>query len=244
MGSQTPQMQLKGPASQDLLNEIDVLQRMLNFSGKMVLELGCGAAEKTRQIAEKTDVKSIVASEVDEQQHAKNLLIHDLPRVRFKDFGAEDIAESDDSFDIILMFKSLHHVPLESLSKAFSEMHRVLKPGGQLYVSEPVFDGAFNEVLRVFHDEEHVRQKAFDAVQEAIEQGGFQLKEEYFFRNEIRMASFEQYEQRMLNVTHTDHELTSQQYDEVKRRFLANESDAGFVFEIPNRVDLLSKVAS
>ncbi len=236
-------MQLKGPVEQDLVNEIEVLQRMLDFDDKVILELGCGAAEKTRQIAEQTGVKAVIASEVDQEQHAKNLKISDLPKVTFKDFGAEKIGEPDESVDIILMFKSLHHVPLDLLQDAFSEMHRVLKPGGLLYVSEPVFEGAFNEVLRVFHDEEYVRQKAFDAVLEATLKAGFPLQEEYFFRNQIRMTSFEQYEDRLLNVTHTDHRLTTEQYEEVKRRFLANESDAGFVFEVPNRVDLLVKTA-
>ena len=234
-------MQLKGPIEQDLKNEIDVLYRMLDFKGKTILELGCGAAEKTRQISETAEVNQIIAAEVDEIQHQKNLRIAGLKNVVFKAYGAEEIGEPDESIDIILMFKSLHHVPLNFLDQAFGEMHRVLKPGGLLYISEPVFDGPFNEVLRVYHDEEHVRQVAFRAVQAAAG-SNFNLLEEYFFRNRIQMASFEQYEQRMLNVTHTQHKLTDEQHKEVKRRFLSNKSEAGFVFDTPNRVDLLQKV--
>lgn len=162
----------------------------------------------------------------------------------FKDFGAEKINEADQSVDIILMFKSLHHVPLESLNLAFSEMHRVLKSDGLIYISEPVFECPFNEVLRVYHDEERVRAKAFDAIQTAVGGGLFQLEPEYFFRNQIRLSSFEQYETNMLNVTHTEYVLTSEQKKEVKRRFLSNQSESGFVFDIPNRVDLLKKIAA
>ena len=108
-----------------------------------------------------------------------------------------------------------------------------------MYLSEPVFAGAFNEIMRLFHDEEHVRQQAFNAIERVIGQGMFELSEEYFFRNEIRMQSWEQYETNILGVTHTNHNLSDELLATVKSRFLAARSDAGFVFEIPNRVDLL-----
>lgn len=53
-------MQLTGPVEQDLVNEIDVLKHMLEFDNKTVLELGCGAADKTRQIAEQASVSTIL----------------------------------------------------------------------------------------------------------------------------------------------------------------------------------------
>ncbi|MAV25684.1 MAG: SAM-dependent methyltransferase [Gammaproteobacteria bacterium] len=234
-------MQLKGPETQPVQNETEVITRMLPLAAATILELGCGGAEKTRWIAENTDVAQIVAAEVDEQQHAKNLKVIDLPKVRFCAYGAEGIDESDASFDAVLMFKSLHHVPVGLMEKAFSEIHRVLKPGGWLYVSEPVFAGAFNEIMRLFHDEEHVRQQAFNAIERAVGQGNFDLTEEYFFKNEIKMQSWEHYERNILGVTHTNHNLSDDLVETVKSRFLAARNDAGFVFEIPNRVDLLRR---
>lgn len=243
MSTATPVMSLTGPESQDLTNEISVLQQMLSFDQAKVLELGCGAAEKTRMIVAKTSVESVVAAEVDEIQHQKNLAVKDLDRVTFKAYGAEAIEEIDESFDIVLMFKSLHHVPLDLLDKAFDEIHRVLKPGGHAYISEPVFAGRFNEIMRVYHDEQVVRQAAFDAIARSVEKGLFHLKSEYFFENRIQLESWQQYEKNMLGVTHTDHDLSSEQYAEVKRRFLASKTEAGFVYEIPNRVDLLRKAS-
>jgi len=235
-------MSLTGPATQDLTDEITVLQQMLQFDASKVLELGCGAAEKTRMIVNKTNVESVVAAEVDEIQHEKNLAVTDLGKVTFKAYGAEAIDEPDQTFDIVLMFKSLHHVPLDQLDKALSEIHRVLKPGGIAYISEPVFAGRFNEIMRVYHDEQTVRQAAFDAVSRSVASGLFELESEYFFENRIKLESWEQYEHGILNVTHTDHSLSSEQYDEVKQRFLASKTDEGFVYHIPNRVDLLRKI--
>ena len=238
----SPSMSIFGPEEQDVIDESDVLGRMLQFDGERVLELGCGAAEKTRIIAERTTVNEVVAAEVDVLQHEKNLGLRGLDRITFKSYGAENIQEPDASFDIVLMFKSLHHVPIENMDAALREIHRVLKPGGHAYISEPVLADAFNEVMRVFHDEEFVRRGAFEAIKRAIAERLFDLSVEYFFRNRLRLESWEQYEQNVINVTHTDHSLDPAQLTEVKRRFDANESAEGFVFEIPNRVDLLEKV--
>jgi len=234
-------MQLVGPEKQDSCNEYVVITRMLPLADANILELGCGNADITRLIAEKHPIKSIVAAEVDQQQHDKNLLIDDLPRVSFESFGAESIPYPDDHFDIVLMFKSLHHVPLDLLDNALNEITRVLRPGGLAYISEPVFDGDFNDIMRLFHDEETVRKSAFDAMVSAVAEDLFLLKEEYFFMTPVKFKSFSQYEKGIMNVTHTDFSLTSEVIEEVKARFERHRSDEGYSFEYPNRVDLLQK---
>ncbi|MFT7307184.1 MAG: SAM-dependent methyltransferase [Candidatus Azotimanducaceae bacterium] len=213
MQSVKASMSLIGPESQDQTNEFKVLTRMLDFGG----------------------------AKVDEIQHRKNLQIADLDKVTFKSFGAENIDAENQSFDIALMFKSLHHVPLDQLDVVFQEIYRVLRPGGVAYFSEPVFSGVFNNIMQVYHDEELVRKAAFEAIQRGVRSGLFQLEEEYFFENHIQMDSWAQYEKRMLDVTHTEHRLSADQYAEVKRRFLASETSEGYVYNIPNRVDLLKK---
>ena len=234
-------MQIHGPDHQDISEEIDVMTARLNFKGARVLELGCGAAEKTRQIAEQTEVAEIIAAEVDEIQHAKNLAIDDLDKVTFASFGAEAIDAPDDSFDIVLMFKSLHHVPMDLMDRALIEIKRVLKPAGVAYISEPVFAGDFNEVIRLFHDESTVRQAAFEAVARAVNDRVLDLQEEYFFKNVARLTPFRQFEKGILNATHTDHDLTVELRQQVKDRFESFRGEQGFVFEIPNRIDLLRK---
>lgn len=51
------------------------------------------------------------------------------------------------------MLKSLHHVPMPEMSQSLNEISRVLRPGGHLYVSEPVYAGALNDILRLYNDE-------------------------------------------------------------------------------------------
>lgn len=112
---------------------------------------------------------------------------------------------------------------------------------GLAYISEPVFAGNFNELLRLFHDEELVRLAAFNAIKQALDCGLFSLEKQYFFQNKVKLSSFEQFEAGVLNVTHTDHKLSDDVLATVKEKFLSHESDDGFIFHQPNRVNLLRK---
>ena len=238
-------MQLIGPAEQDIVDELSVMQKLLPLSGAHVLELGCGTAEKTRELAQHTSIASIVAAEVDPQAHAKNIALGKLPKIDFATFGAEAIDAPDDTFDIVLMFKSLHHVPLDLMSQALAEIKRVLKPGGLAYISEPVFAGDFNEVLRLFHDESAVRLAAFSAVEKAVEASYFALEKEYFFKNTVFLKHFGQFEKGVMAATHTEHNLTPELIEQVRTRFESfGDPATGYTFLTENRIDLLRKTAA
>ena len=223
--------------------ESTVYERLLSLDGKHILELGCGNAEITRDIATTGTDRRITALEVDRIAHENNLRITDLPNVAFALGGAEAIPLDDSSVDVVLMFKSLHHVPVDLMEPSLREIHRVLKPGGQAYISEPVFAGEFNEILRLFHDEQKVREAAFDTLKHAVDSGLFTLIEEVFFNTPMAFDSFEDFENRVIKVTHTEHKLDASVYNEVRKRFEANAGDDGARFLTPIRVDLLQKAA-
>ena len=129
-------MKIADPDSSPVLDEFDVIIAELPLLNAKVLELGCGKAENTRKIASSGKVASVVAMEVDEIQHGKNLQVSDLPNVTFLRGAAESIPADDGSFDVVMMFKSLHHVPIDRMDAAFTEIHRVLKPGGRFVCLE------------------------------------------------------------------------------------------------------------
>ncbi len=234
-------MKMADEACDGLCNEYEVIARELPLAGARVLELGCGKAEKTRAIAEKGGVAEVVAMEVDAIQHARNLEIADLPHVRFAQGAAEAIPEPDGSFDIVMMFKSLHHVPVENMGRALAEIRRVLKPGGMAWISEPVYAGEFNDILRLFHDEREVRAAAFEAVRLAVAEGGFALVGQRFFSTPGHFDSFEQFEERIIQVTHSDHRLSPELLAQVREKFSAHLTPAGANFRNPLRVDILRK---
>ncbi len=221
--------------------EPEIFEAVLSLDNKKILELGCGDASITRLIATTGSGRVITATEVDTIQHQKNQLIEDLPNVDFILSGCEKIPVQDNAFDIVLMFKSFHHVPVEMMAQALLEIKRILKPGGLVYISEPIFDGEFNDILCLFHDEEVVRLAAFNTIKKAIDDKAFELSEELFFYTPVLFESFEQYAQRVIGVTHTDHQLSDELYARVKQKFQkAYEQNQGN-FSIPIRVDLLRK---
>jgi len=234
-------MKIADPVQDMLVNEVKLMLAELPFDGASVLELGCGKAEKTRLLAETGRLKGIVALEVDDIQHRRNLQISDLPKVQFRRGGAEAIPAADSSFDIVLMFKSLHHVPMEHMDAALGEIARVLKPDGLAWISEPVYAGDLNEVFRLFHDEKIVREAAFAAIRKAVDAGRLSLEKQYFFNTRSHFESFDQFDQRMIQVTHTNHQLAPDVYRQVREKFESYLTAEGATFLNPQRVDLLRK---
>ncbi|PLY14386.1 MAG: SAM-dependent methyltransferase [Sedimenticola sp.] len=234
-------MKIDRPDAYQTATELDIIQRTLPLRDANVLELGCGSAWMTRKIAEQFHPGQITAAEVDRIQHEKNLAITDLPGVRFIYGGAEAIDLPDASVDIVLMLKSLHHVPLDKMDPALKEIARVLRPGGLAYISEPVYRGDFNEILRLFHDEQAVRKAAFQALQTSVQEKRLQLVEQIFFNSPGHYKDFDDFEARMLNVTHTEHNIDEVLYGRIKAAFMQHMTDQGAHFMKPSRVDLLRK---
>ena len=228
------------PVSSDL----ELIARLLPLQGARVLELGCGRALTTRRLAENFLLAELIATEVDRIQHEKNLQISDLPQVTFQYGGTEAIDQPDASIDAVIMLKSLHHVPVDRMMQALREIHRVLKSAGLAYLCEPVYAGAFNDILRLFNDEQRVRQAAFATVQDAVAAGLFELVDEIFFDDIRRFQSFGEFEELVLGATHSQYQLDEALYARVKAAFLPHIGPEGIAeFRNPHRVDLLRRPA-
>jgi SAM-dependent methyltransferase len=132
-------------------------------------------------------------------------------------------------------------VPLDLLDAALAEVHRVLRPGGLLYVSEPVFAGALNEVMRLFHDEEVVRAAALAALHRAVASGAWEAVSETFFDVPVHYRDFAEFEQRMIGVTYLDHRFDAATLAAVRARFEPHLTADGAHFTRPMRVNLLKK---
>jgi len=236
-------MKINDPEKYQTATELEIIQQQLPVRDRLVLELGCGRAWMTRQLAEKFHPRQIIATEVDRIQHAKNLLIDDLPNVEFRTGGAEAIDLEDNSVDVVIMLKSLHHVPVHLMSQALSEVARVLKPGGLAYLSEPVYAGDFNEILRLFNDEKTVREAAFGAIRNSVEKGELELVRQIFFNAPGSYQDFAEFDQRMLQVTHTEHRIDDALYQQIREAFEQHMGEDGAHFLKPSRVDLLRKPA-
>ena len=222
-------------------DELELLQSLVDLpQHPRIIELGCGAAHLSRKLLQRYPTCEVTALEVDERQHAKNLQ-KPQERLRFVRAGAQAVPYPDQSFDLALMLKSLHHVPLNLLDQALAEVRRVLRPQGLLYVSEPVFAGALNEVLRLFHDEEIVRAAALRALQAAVASGAWEQVSELHFETPVHYRDFAEFEQRMIAVTFVEHKLDAATLAAVRERFEPHMTPAGAHFVRPMRINLLRR---
>ena len=221
-----------------------MIGRWLPVDDARLLELGCGAAFTTRRLAEAFAVREIIAMEVDRIQHEKNLLIPDLPQVTFVFGGAQAIDLPDESVDAVIMLKSLHHVPVGDMDRAFSPRW----PGCCVRVASPMYLGTGLR-RRVQRDPAPVQRRKIRARgglrgnrPDRVATGHLELEREMHFLSTSRFAGFEEFEQRIIGATHSEFDIDDTLYAEVKARFLPHLDQEGVAeFLNPMRVDLLRK---
>jgi SAM-dependent methyltransferase len=235
-------MQINAPDRYRTATEAEALAELLDIRGARVLELGCGAAWTTRALVQQLGAAEVIATEVDRIQHGKNLTITDLPGVEFRLGGAEDIDAPDASFDAVLMFKSLHHVPSQLMDRALTEIHRVLKPGARACFSEPVYWGEFNALMSMIHDEQLVREAAFAALSRAVDAGLFAAEQEVFIEVPGTYESWDQFASRFLDVTHTALDVSPERRAAIRAAFERHMTPGGAHFMKPHRIDILRKI--
>lgn len=223
-------------------DELDVLARLVPLSGTHLIELGCGAARLARSLVTRFADAHVMGLETDMRQHVKNLAEPQAGLV-FLAGSAEFIPLPDGRFDGALMLKSLHHVPVDHMAQALAEVARVLRPGGWLYVSEPVYAGALNDIVKLYNDEGPVRAAAQAALDDAIASGAWREEAREHFDMPAHFADIETFEQRMLFPTFADHEVNDTQRAQVQAALRPHLSADGLVFTRPMLVRLLRRCA-
>jgi hypothetical protein len=143
--------------------DVEMLRRHAELSDSDVLDVGCGHGRLTRELA--VLGARVTGIEVSEQQLAAARAADDGTRgTRYLVGRAEAIPLPDASFDLVVFRASLHHVAVEQMPAALREAARVVRPGGLVYVAEPLAEGDFYALVSIVDDEDEVR----DAAQRAL----------------------------------------------------------------------------
>lgn len=224
-----------------LRDELDLLDDLVPLTDRRLIELGCGNARLARGLLRRHAGSQLVGLEVDAVQHAKNVA-DPQERLVFMAGSAEAIPFPDASFDGALMLKSLHHVPLDGMDQALAEVARVLKPGGWFYVSEPIYGGALNEIVRLYNDENTVRRAAQAALDRALASGKHWAEwTERRFAQPAHFKDWADFEQRMLHPSFADHYITPTLSDRVRAAFMPHMTADGAHFVRPLHARLLRR---
>ena len=246
---------MKAMSTTVVSNELDVLASMLPLqhlaqhkAAVRVVELGCGAARLSREMLELGMAHDVLALDTDTDQHAANLG-KPQPNLTFGLAGAAAIPAAEATFDLALMLKSLHHVPMHQMGLALNEVARVLKRGGWFYVSEPVYEGSLNDIVKLFNDEYLVRMSAQLALDEALDRHDSPWKalQEKRFDMPVQFADWADFEKRMLYPSFADRQISDRILADVRDAFAQHAArtgnTSGIRFTRPMHVRLLQKVA-
>nr|WP_051379145.1 class I SAM-dependent methyltransferase [Derxia gummosa] len=222
----------KPPPPPVIDNELDVIDELCQPAKLNIIELGCGAARVARDLLDRYPEARMTCLEVDAIQHEKNLA-SPRERLEFVAAGAQAIPFPDAGFDLALMLKSLHHVPMPLMAQALAEVARVLRPGGMLYVSEPMYEGAFNDIIKLYNDEGEVRAAAQAALDAALEAGLFTEVISGRFDAPRGYRDFAEFEARMMRPSFADHRIDDAKLAEVRAAFEPHLKDDGAKFLQP-----------
>ena len=102
-------------------------------AGLDVLEVGCGRGGGSAWIARTQGARSVTGVDLSSRAIALCQRLQCAPHLSFRQGDAEKLPFPDSSFDVVLNVESCHHYP--SLSTFFSEVERVLRPGGSFCVA-------------------------------------------------------------------------------------------------------------
>lgn len=99
--------------------------------GAKVLDVGCGTGEQVRRIRD----LGYEVSGVEPAPAMRNKAIENNPDAQIVDGSITEIPLDDSSFDAVVSIEVLRYLHRDDIIKAYAEMLRVLKPGGQLFVT-------------------------------------------------------------------------------------------------------------
>lgn len=103
---------------------------------KKVLDIGCGYGW-FEEFAIKKGVSKIVATEITSKDLRTILSNIHNTKVITKVANAIKLPFLSSSFDLVVSWEVLEHIPHDTETKMFSEVYRVLKPGGMFIMSTP-----------------------------------------------------------------------------------------------------------
>ncbi|MBM0742773.1 class I SAM-dependent methyltransferase [Phormidium sp. CLA17] len=91
-----------------------------------VLDLCCGSGQTTQVLVE----RSRQVTGLDASPFSIKRAQHNVPQAKYVEAFAEAMPFAENQFDLVHTSVAMHEMEPDQLQKIFSEVHRVLKPGG------------------------------------------------------------------------------------------------------------------
>ncbi len=223
-------------------SDAEIAAELLEPAGGRILDIGCGEGNLTCALARLGAEVTGVDPNAGQIERARAAASEQGLSVTFEVGIGEDLPFADASCDVALLSNSLHHVPEDRMGATLEDAARVVKPGGLLYVMEPVPEGPYFEVQRVWNDETRARARAFEMLA-GLGKLGFEMVAEVFYTSARSFADHGAYVARSASRHERRRAEIESKSAEIRERFLANavKSDDGFALDMIFRVDLARK---
>lgn len=219
-----------------------MLRMHLSLAGKEVLDVGCGDGSLVRLMTRQG--AQVTGLEPSPGQLARARAAEPEGGERYLQGGGEALPLPDGSLDIVVFFNSLHHIPVAVQRPALLEAHRVLRPGGLVYILEPIAEGKFFQLMQPIEDETEVRAKALAAVHAVVGDAYYAQDLEQEYLAPLRYKAFEDFIAGILAVDQARQSAVDGAGASLRESFeaLAEQRDGEFLFETPARLNLLRRL--
>lgn len=220
----------------------DVLREHLPLKGARIADIGCGDGALVRLMTR--EGARVTGIECSDSQLARARAAEPAGAEDYRPGRAEELPFEDASLDAAVFFNSLHHVPVEGQAKALQEAARVVRPGGVVYIQEPIAAGVYFELMRPIEDETFVRAKAQEAIAAAARGPALRPELEVVYDAPIRRGGFEDFKASLIAVDAGRRTRIEAEEDALKAAFEAagEARDGAIWFDQPSRLNLLRKV--
>lgn len=219
----------------------EAFTRHIDAKGLRILDVGCGNGHFARTMTKLGG--HVIGIDPGEKQLSRARAEDVVGDETYMEGVAEDLPAENGSIDAVVFFNSLHHVPVDQMTKAMEEARRVLKPGGVCFICEPIAAGPMFEVNKIFNDETEVRAKAYESLKAAAGQG-FEEVEETEYATVRVYPAYEDYRENSTSVNPKRATLFDELDAELRERFerFGKKQADGYHFQRPNRVNVLRAV--
>jgi SAM-dependent methyltransferase len=225
------------------ITDLEVLLGYLQVDGSDIVDVGCGPGGLAAALQARG--ARVTGVEISDEQLAAARARDDAAGVTFAIGRAEGLPLADGSQDVVVFMRSLHHVPMERMTDALREARRVLRPGGAVWIAEPLPKGDHFAMVSLIEDETDARDAAQRAIAGASAQG---LRREAGEDYAVGMVhrDLESFRRRMLQVDPGRGPLFETHRDELARLFARGGDpvgdDGSRCFLHAHRADLLRAV--
>ncbi|MCP4332233.1 MAG: class I SAM-dependent methyltransferase [Gammaproteobacteria bacterium] len=225
----------------DTRSNESVLSENLSLDKLEIVDVGSGAGDLVRYMTSRgAHVTGLECGTLQLEKARSYMLAGDETYI---EGVGQEMPFADASFDVVVFFNSLHHVPDEHMARALGEAGRVVKKTGQVYVAEPIASGSGFELHAPIDDETLVRAAAYDAILNATTQGLRQVRE-IFYQTVYHYPDFAAFKEDVIRIEPRRRDVFAALETDLQAVFdrLGVAQEFGMRFEQPMRVNLLEKV--